>query len=143
MTIKVGINGFGRIGRNFFRIVHARPEFEIVAMNDLGDIPTMAHLLKHDSVFGKFEGSVEAGDGALVVDGKSTRMFSERDPSKLPWKDMDAKIVLESTGAFRKPAPIGTVGEPSSTGRGGASALGLQRRLGALPVGRSVAAGGR
>jgi glyceraldehyde 3-phosphate dehydrogenase len=103
VAIKVGINGFGRIGRNFFRIVHARPEFEIVAMNDLGDIPTMAHLLKHDSVFGRFEGKVEAGDGAIVVDGKPTRMLSERDPSKLPWKDMGVDIVLESTGAFRKP----------------------------------------
>jgi glyceraldehyde 3-phosphate dehydrogenase len=103
VTIKVGINGFGRIGRNFFRIVHARPEFEVVAMNDLGDIPTMAHLLRHDSVFGRFKGKVEAGDGAIVVDGKPVRMVSEKDPSKLPWKEMGVETVLESTGAFRKP----------------------------------------
>jgi len=103
MAIRVGINGFGRIGRNFFRIVHSRPEFEIAAINDLGDIPTMAHLLKHDSVFGKFKGAVEMGNGVLVVDGKKIRMLSEKDPSKLPWKDMGVKIALESTGAFRKP----------------------------------------
>ena len=103
MSIRVGINGFGRIGRNFFRIVSERPEFEVIAINDLGDLKTMAHLLKYDSVFGKFQGTVETGDGALVADGKETRMLNERDPAKLPWGDLGVDVALESTGAFRTP----------------------------------------
>lgn len=102
MSIRVGINGFGRIGRNFFRIVCARPEFEIVAINDLGDVKTMAHLLRYDSIFGKFDGTVEAGEGVLVANGKEIKMLCERDPAKLPWQDLGVETVLESTGAFRK-----------------------------------------
>lgn len=103
MTIRVAINGFGRIGRNVLRVLCTRPEFEVVAINDLGDLITMAHLLKRDSVFGKFDGTVEAIDGALVVNGKLIKMLCERDPAKLPWKDLQVEIVLESTGVFRKP----------------------------------------
>jgi glyceraldehyde 3-phosphate dehydrogenase len=103
VSIKVGINGFGRIGRNFFRIVWPRPEFEVVAINDLGDLKTMAHLLKRDTVFGKFGAKVETGDGVLVVDGKEIKMLCERDPAKLPWGEHGVEIVLESTGAFRSP----------------------------------------
>jgi glyceraldehyde 3-phosphate dehydrogenase len=102
MTIRVGINGFGRIGRNFFRIVSGRPEFEVVAINDLGDLKTMVHLLKYDSVFGKFDGTVEAGENALVANGREIKMLNERDPAKLPWKELGAEVVLESTGVFRK-----------------------------------------
>jgi glyceraldehyde 3-phosphate dehydrogenase len=101
--IRVGINGFGRIGRNFFRIVWNRPEFEVAAINDLGDLKTMAHLLKYDSVFGRFEAKVETGDGVLVVDGKEIKMLCERDPAKLPWGEHEVDVTLESTGAFRKP----------------------------------------
>jgi glyceraldehyde 3-phosphate dehydrogenase len=99
--IKVGINGFGRIGRNFLR-AHTRHggDFEIVALNDLGDAKTMAHLLAFDSVLGPFEGEVSAGDGVIVVDGKELRMLAERDPAALPWGDLGVDVVLESTGFF-------------------------------------------
>jgi glyceraldehyde 3-phosphate dehydrogenase len=102
-SVKVGINGFGRIGRNFLR-AHAQHggDFEIVALNDLGDANTMAHLLKYDSVLGPFESDVTAGDGAITVDGKQIRMLAERDPAALPWGELGVDVVLESTGLFTK-----------------------------------------
>jgi glyceraldehyde 3-phosphate dehydrogenase len=98
---RVGINGFGRIGRNFFRAALERsPDFEIVAFNDLGDVPTMAHLLKHDSVLGNFDGEVEAAGGSLKVNGKELKGFAERDPANLPWRDLGIDVAIESTGFF-------------------------------------------
>jgi glyceraldehyde 3-phosphate dehydrogenase (phosphorylating) len=98
---KVGINGFGRIGRNFFRAYLDRGgDFEIVAANDLGDLKTMAHLLKHDSVLGRLDQEIGVGDGTITVGGDEIRMLSERDPKSLPWSDLDVDIVLESTGLF-------------------------------------------
>jgi glyceraldehyde 3-phosphate dehydrogenase len=98
---RVGINGFGRIGRNFFRAAAERGgNFEIVAFNDLGDVPTMAHLLRHDSVLGAFKGEVQAESGSLVVDGKEIKGLAERDPANLPWGDLGVDVVIESTGFF-------------------------------------------
>src|SRR3954447_24228086 len=98
---KVGINGFGRIGRNFFRAhLERQGDFEIVAANDLGDVATMAHLLKHDSVLGQLDEGVSVSDGAIVVGKDELRMLSERDPKALPWRDLDVDIVVESTGLF-------------------------------------------
>jgi glyceraldehyde 3-phosphate dehydrogenase len=98
---RVGINGFGRIGRNFFRAAAERgADFEIVAFNDLGDVPTMAHLLRHDSVLGTFKGDVQAESGSLVVDGKEIKGLAERDPAGLPWGDLGVDVVIESTGFF-------------------------------------------
>ncbi len=103
MSVKVGINGFGRIGRNFFRAVRASgADVEIVALNDLGDAKTMAHLLKYDSVLGPLGTDVEARDGAIVVEGHAMRLLNERDPANLPWKDLGVEVVLESTGFFTK-----------------------------------------
>lgn len=102
MAIKVGINGFGRIGRNFFRASYQDPDIAIVAVNDLADAKTLAHLLKYDSVLGIFGADVKTSENAIIVDGKETKVFSERDPSNLPWKDLDVTIVIESTGLFRK-----------------------------------------
>jgi glyceraldehyde 3-phosphate dehydrogenase len=100
---RVGINGFGRIGRNFFRAALERDaDFEIVAFNDLGDVPTMAHLLKHDSVLGNFDGEVEAAGGSLKVNGKELQGFAERDPANLPWRDLEIDVAIESTGFFTK-----------------------------------------
>ncbi len=101
--IKVGINGFGRIGRNFLRAHLQRGgDFEIAALNDLGDAKTMAHLLKHDSVLGPLDADVEASDGAISVDGNELKMLAERDPAALPWRDLGVDVVLESTGLFTK-----------------------------------------
>ena len=101
MSIKVGINGFGRIGRNIYRAANQlNPEIEIVAVNDLGDSKTFAHLLKHDTALGTFGPDVSAGDGAIKVDGRSMRFLSEKDPAALPWKDLGVEIVVESTGLF-------------------------------------------
>jgi len=98
---RVGINGFGRIGRNFFRAAQERDaDFEIVAFNDLGDVATMAHLLRHDSVLGRFQGTVEAEAGSLTVDGKELKGLAERDPANLPWGDLGVDVVIESTGFF-------------------------------------------
>ncbi|MDX6425773.1 MAG: hypothetical protein QOD52_1178 [Gaiellaceae bacterium] len=98
---RVGINGFGRIGRNFFRAAQERgADFEIVAFNDLGDVPTMAHLLRHDSVLGPFRGTVEVEGGSLKVDGKELKGLAERDPANLPWGDLGVDVVIESTGFF-------------------------------------------
>jgi glyceraldehyde 3-phosphate dehydrogenase len=100
---RVGINGFGRIGRNFFRAALARGgDFDVVAFNDLGDVKTMAHLLRHDSVLGRFEHEVEVRDGSLIVDGAELRGFAERDPGALPWSDLGVDVVIESTGFFTK-----------------------------------------
>ena len=103
MTIRVGINGFGRIGRLVFRVMDARDSIEVVAINDLADAKTMATLLKFDSVHGRFNGSVEVVDeGCIRVNGDNIRVTTERDPRQLPWKEMDVDFVVESTGVFRK-----------------------------------------
>ncbi|MDQ3940147.1 MAG: type I glyceraldehyde-3-phosphate dehydrogenase [Actinomycetota bacterium] len=105
MTTRIGINGFGRIGRNFFRALRAKgADLEVVAMNDLGDAETMAHLLKYDSVFGRFDGEVKVTDGGFAIDGKDIKLLSERDPADLPWGDLGVDIVIESTGFFTKRA---------------------------------------
>ncbi len=101
MAIKVAINGFGRIGRNFFRASFGDERLEIVAINDITDAATLAHLLKYDSVHGRFEGEVSAGDSEIVVNGRSIRVFSERDPGALPWGELGVDVVIESTGLFR------------------------------------------
>jgi glyceraldehyde 3-phosphate dehydrogenase len=102
MTIKVGINGFGRIGRQVLKAIrdHYPEELEVIAFNDIGDLKTMAHLLKYDSTYGRFDGTVEVGDNELVIDGKPVRVFKETDPSNLPWGDIGVAIVIESTGLF-------------------------------------------
>ena len=100
MSVKVGINGFGRIGRNFFRASKGVKGFEIVAINDLTDAPTLAHLLKYDSVHGTFDATVSAKENNLVVDGREIRVTSERSPENLPWKSLGVDIVIESTGLF-------------------------------------------
>jgi glyceraldehyde 3-phosphate dehydrogenase (phosphorylating) len=103
MAIRVGINGFGRIGRNFFRAQLERGgDIEIVAANDLGDQATMAHLLKYDSNLGPFKGDVELGDGVIRAGGEEVKLFSERDPGAIPWGDVGVDVVLESTGFFTK-----------------------------------------
>ncbi len=101
MTVKIGINGFGRIGRNFFRAAKERGfDFDFVGVNDLGDAATMAHLLKYDSVFGRFPGDVSVSGDGLIVDGDELHFFAERDPANIPWKEVGAEIVIESTGIF-------------------------------------------
>jgi len=103
MAIRVGINGFGRIGRNVFRAAQeSSADIEIVAVNDITDSATLAHLLKYDSVYGPFPGEVEERDGALVVDGREVKVLSEKDPGALPWGDIGADVVIESTGFFTK-----------------------------------------
>ena len=99
MAVKVGINGFGRIGRNTFRAMQSR-DVQVVGVNDLVDAKTLAHLLKYDSVHGRFQGDVSADGNHLVVNGKKIPVFSERDPAKIPWGSVGAKIVVESTGLF-------------------------------------------
>jgi glyceraldehyde 3-phosphate dehydrogenase len=98
--IKIAINGFGRIGRCFFRIAHSHSDFEIVAINDLTDAKTLAHLLKYDSVHRAFKGEVSHGADHLIVDGKKIKIVAEKDPSTLPWKEMGIDYVIESTGHF-------------------------------------------
>src|SRR3954449_4137960 len=101
MAVRVGINGFGRIGRNFFRAQQSLgADVEIVALNDLGDAATMAHLLKYDSTLGPFAGEVSLGDGVINAGGEQMKMLSERDPAALPWGDLGVDVVLESTGFF-------------------------------------------
>ena len=103
MSVRVAINGFGRIGRNVFRAARDRASgFEIVAVNDLMDLETAAYLLRYDSVHGRFPGTVEVGDGGLIVDGKPLKVVSERDPGELPWADLGVEVVVESTGFFTK-----------------------------------------
>ena len=101
MGVKVGINGFGRIGRNIYRAAHTLgADFEIVAVNDIGDAKTFAHLLKHDTALGTFGPAVKADGDHIQVDGKSVRFLTEKDPGALPWKDLGVEIVVESTGLF-------------------------------------------
>ena len=101
MTVRVGINGFGRIGRNFFRAIAARgADIEIVAVNDLGSLKTMAHLLKYDSVLGVLPNTIEAVEGGISVDGKVLKVLTERDPKALPWGALGVDLVIESTGIF-------------------------------------------
>ena len=100
MAIKVGINGFGRIGRLAYRVMADDPDIEVVAINDLGDIPTMAHLLKYDSVHGQAFDVVEATEDSIIADGKAIKVLSDRDPANLPWGDLGVDIVVESTGFF-------------------------------------------
>jgi len=103
VTTRVGINGFGRIGRNFFRAVLASgADIEIVGINDLAKPEILAHFLKYDTNLGRFPGTVEATEAALVIDGKAIKVVSERDPAALPWKELGAEIVVESTGLFTK-----------------------------------------
>lgn len=104
MSIKVAINGFGRIGRNAFKIAQEKlnKDIEIVAINDLTDTATLAHLLKYDSLFGHFNGTVEVKENSLVVNGKEVKVFAERDPKNLPWKELGIDVVIESTGLFTK-----------------------------------------
>lgn len=100
MATKVGINGFGRIGRNVFRAALNNPDVEIVAVNDLTDAPTLAHLLKYDSIHGTLNAEVKAEGGNIVVNGKTIKVLAEREPAKLPWKDLGVEVVVESTGRF-------------------------------------------
>lgn len=100
MTTKVGINGFGRIGRNVFRAALHNPDVQIVAVNDLTDVKTLAHLLKYDTTHGRLDATVEAGEGELIVNGRSIKVFAERNPGDLPWASVGAEIVIESTGIF-------------------------------------------
>ncbi len=100
MTIKVAINGFGRIGRNLVRCSKNDPQIEIVGINDITKPEVLAHLLKYDSVLGRFDGSVDLKDGNLLVDGKLIKVFSEKDPAKLEWSSLGAQVVVESTGLF-------------------------------------------
>jgi glyceraldehyde 3-phosphate dehydrogenase len=104
MKVKVGINGFGRIGRNAFKVIMEKypEELEVVAVNDLTDAKTLAHLLKYDSVYGRFNGIVETGANMLVVNGHTIRILAERDPGDIDWKGLGVKMVLESTGLFTK-----------------------------------------
>ncbi len=101
MTIKVGINGFGRIGRLVYRAMINDPELEVVAVNDLGDIPTMAHLLKYDSVHGRAFDTVEVTEDGFIADGHKTKVLCEREPSNLPWGELGVDVVVESTGIFK------------------------------------------
>lgn len=102
MTTRVGINGFGRIGRQVFKVIAERfaDDIEVVAVNDLTDDVTLAHLLKYDSTYGKFPGCVEVGEGSLTVNGRSVRSLAEKDPASLPWRDLGVDVVIESTGRF-------------------------------------------
>jgi len=107
MAVKVAINGFGRIGRNVFRASLGNKDIEIVAINDLTDAKTLAHLLKYDSVFGGFEADVNAGDGKLIVGGKEIAVVAKSDPAELPWKDLKIDVAIESTGRFVDKASAG------------------------------------
>ena len=102
MATRVGINGFGRIGRQVLKAMrdYYPDSLEVVAFNDIGDLPTMAHLLRYDSNYGRFDAKVEVGNDGLVIDGKTIKAFKETDPSKLPWKDLGVEIVIEGTGLF-------------------------------------------
>jgi glyceraldehyde 3-phosphate dehydrogenase len=103
MAVRVGINGFGRIGRNVFRAAHERgADIEWVGLNDLVDSKTLAHLLKYDSILGPYPGTVEHTDDSIIVDGNEVKVLGERDPAALPWSDLGADVVIESTGLFTK-----------------------------------------
>jgi glyceraldehyde 3-phosphate dehydrogenase len=107
MAVRVAINGFGRIGRNVFRASQGNKEIDIIAINDLTDTKTLAHLLKWDSTFGEFKHDVKAGDGKIIVDGKEIAVLAKRDPAELPWKDLKVDIALECTGLFLDKANAG------------------------------------
>src|SRR3989338_6371947 len=98
--IKVGINGFGRIGRAFLKVAWERPEIEIVAVNDLGSVENIAYLLKYDTVYKKWEHDIKVEWQDVIIDGKKIKVLAEKDPSKLPWKDLGVDVVVESTGLF-------------------------------------------
>jgi glyceraldehyde 3-phosphate dehydrogenase len=117
MTVKVGINGFGRIGRQVLKAINERvsDKIEVVAINDLFDTPTNAHLFKYDSNYGKYNGTVGVSGNDLVVDGKTIKVFAEKDPGNLPWKDLGVDIVIESTGVFTD-----ALGDPAK-GKAGAN----------------------
>jgi len=103
MTVKVGINGFGRIGRNYFRALRSQgADLDVVAVNDLTDNKTLANLLRYDSILGRFDGEIEYDAESITVDGKPIRVFAEKDPALLPWRDLGVDIVIESTGRFTK-----------------------------------------
>ncbi len=104
MSIRVGVNGFGRIGRVFFRTTLGDPQIEVVGVNDLADARTLAHLLKHDSVHGALPAEVTAKDGAIFVDGREIRVTALKDPASLPWRELGVDVVVESTGVFRDTA---------------------------------------
>ena len=106
MAIKVGINGFGRIGRLVYRIMEAQDEFEVVQINDITNAEVLAHLLKYDSIHGKFKGEISVNDNAIVVNGNTVNISAERDPANLPWAKLGVDVVVESTGVFRKRAEI-------------------------------------
>ncbi len=106
MSIKVAINGFGRIGRMVFLASLEHPEIEVVAVNDLCDTETLAYLLAHDSVQGRFAGKVEASEGSLIIDGREIKVYAEKEPLNLPWKELGIDVVAESTGVFRKKADL-------------------------------------
>jgi len=118
MATKVAINGFGRIGRAVARIIMQEDRgLELVAVNDLSDVKTLGHLFKYDTVMGKWRGTVEVGDGELVINGKTIKVLAVRNPTELPWKDMGVKIVVESTGVFRmKESPKGGYGDHITAG---------------------------
>src|SRR5476649_1078043 len=100
MKTKIGINGFGRIGRNAFKVAFERPDLEIVAVNDLTDTKTLAHLLRHDSNYGEYQHKVEFDDTNLIVEGQKIKVLAEKDPAALPWRDLGVEVVIESTGLF-------------------------------------------
>ena len=102
MSLKVGINGFGRIGRNVFRACYKDPEIEILAVNDITDSKTLAHLLKYDSVLGILEADIQSTEDAIIINDKKIKVLAEKDPASLPWKELGVTIVIESTGLFRK-----------------------------------------
>ncbi len=102
MSTRIGINGFGRIGRNLFRASYEDPALEFVAVNDITDAPTLAHLLKHDSILGTFAADVRAAADAIVVNGREIKVFAEKDPSNIPWEKHGISVVVESTGKFKK-----------------------------------------
>jgi glyceraldehyde 3-phosphate dehydrogenase len=104
MKGRVAINGFGRIGRNAFKVAFERDDLEIVAINDLTDTKTLAHLLKHDSNYGTYNHEVSHDDQNIIVDGQPIRVYAQTDPAQLPWKDLNIDVVIESTGFFVDPA---------------------------------------
>ena len=104
MAIKVGINGFGRIGRNVFRVITEKEDVDVVAINDLADAKTLSLLLKYDSVHGRFNGDIEAKEDAIIVKGKEVKLTKEKDPARLPWSELGVDVAIESTGIFTKRA---------------------------------------
>ena len=106
MAVKLAINGFGRIGRLVFKAAFSNPKFEIVAINDLTNAATLAHLLKYDSIHGKFPGEVSCEGDQIIVNGKKIKIYAEKDPANLPWKELEVKLVVEATGVFRKKEQI-------------------------------------